>query len=67
MRCTIGGLLDKWLLDEDNLALWEEERGVATGDRQVLLSMLVALTNDEALKNDKMHWMLSEHWNANDS
>ena len=25
MRCAIGRLLDKWLMDEDNMALWEDE------------------------------------------
>lgn len=54
MRCAIGRLLDKWLLDEDNLALWEDEAGMVTGDRRVLMSRIVALANDEVLKNDKM-------------
>jgi DDE superfamily endonuclease len=54
MRCAIGRLLDKWLLDEDNLALWEDEAGMVPGDRRVLMSRLVALANDEVLKNDRM-------------
>jgi DDE superfamily endonuclease len=54
MRCAIGRLLDKWLLDEDNLALWENEAGMVPGDRRVLMSRFVALANDEVLKNDKM-------------
>jgi hypothetical protein len=54
MRCAIGRLLDKWLLDEDNLALWEDEAGMVPGDRRVLMSRLVALANDEVLKNEKM-------------
>jgi hypothetical protein len=54
MRCAIGRLLDKWLLDEDNLALWEDEAGMVPGDRRVLMSRFVALANEETLKNDKM-------------
>jgi DDE superfamily endonuclease len=54
MRCAIGRFLDKWLLDEDNLALWEDEKGMLAGDRRVLMSKLVALANDEVLKNDSV-------------
>ena len=54
MRCAIGRLLDKWLLDEDNLALWEDEGGMVPGDRRVLMSKLVAKANEEVLRNDKM-------------
>jgi hypothetical protein len=55
MRCAIGHLLEKWrLLDEDNMALWEDETGVATGDRRVLMSKLVAEANKEVLENHKM-------------
>ena len=54
MRCAIGRLLDKWLMDEDNMALWEDEGGMIPGDRRVLMSKLVAAANEEVLKNDKM-------------
>ena len=55
MRCAIGHCLDKWLMDEDTMALWEVEGGMIPQDRQALMSKLVATANKEVLKNDKMH------------
>ena len=55
MRCAVGRLLDNWLVDEDNMTLWESEKGMVTADRRVLISKLVAQANEETLKNDEMH------------
>jgi hypothetical protein len=54
MRCAIGHLFDKWLVDEQNMALWEDDAGMVPGYQQVLISTLVAQANEELLKNDKM-------------
>ena len=54
MRCAVGCLLDNWLMDEDNMALQESEKGMVTADRCVLISKLVAQANEETLKNDEV-------------
>lgn len=46
MRCKIGDLLDKWLMQESNVAQWEGQR--------VLLSDLVGEANEKVLNNDDM-------------
>lgn len=38
LRCAVGRLLDNWLIDEDNMALWEDEVGMTTAARRVLIS-----------------------------
>ena len=52
MGCGVCCLLGNLLVDDDNMALWESENGMVTGDRHVLLSKLVAQANEETLKND---------------
>ena len=28
IRCAVGRLLDRWLMDDENLASWEDEKGI---------------------------------------
>jgi hypothetical protein len=41
-------------MDDENLASWEDEKGMPTGARRVLISQLVAQANEDVLKDDKM-------------
>ena len=52
MRCSIGRLLDDWLMLEDNLRDWEE--GMTAAQRRVLITRLVSAANKEVLENDVM-------------
>jgi hypothetical protein len=38
----------------DNMALWEDEKDMVAGDRQVLISKLVSQANAETLMNDEL-------------
>ena len=50
IRCTIGRLLDDWLMEADNLEIWE--RGMTAGERRVLISKFVAIANEDAMGKD---------------
>ena len=52
MRCQIGNILDKWLMQESNLAQWEGK--MSASERRVLLSNLVGEANEKVLNNDDM-------------
>ena len=54
VRCAIGRGLDAWLQLEDNMALWESEKGLSAAQRRVLISRLVSEANKEAVANDSM-------------
>ena len=50
MRCAIGRLLDNWLMESDNLEVWE--RGLTASERRILINNCVAAANDEVMKNE---------------
>ena len=52
IRCAVGRGLDAWLLQEDNMTLWESEKGLTAAECQVLISRLVCEANKEVLAND---------------
>lgn len=52
IRCAVGRGLDAWLLQEDNMTLWESDKGLTAPERRVLVSRLVSEANKEALAND---------------
>ena len=54
MMCAVGRHLDNRLIDEDNMSMWEDEKGMDARARRVLVSKLVAQANEDVLKDDKM-------------
>jgi hypothetical protein len=57
---AVGKLLDQWLMQEENLALWKGKMSAA--QRRVLMSNLLAEAMGKCVKNDSMGlgWLLCE-------
>ena len=52
VRCTLGNLLDAWLMEEENMLRWEGK--MTASERRVLINHLVAEATEKVMKNDEM-------------
>ena len=52
VRCTLGNLLDAWLMEEENVLRWEGK--MTASERRVLINHLVAEATEKVMKNDEM-------------
>ena len=52
VRCTIGNLLDDWLMQDENMEIWE--KGMTASERRVLISSFVEKATNITLEKDDM-------------
>ena len=52
MRCAVGRALNAWLMEKNNMELWESDKGLTAPQRRILISTLVSNANKEVLAND---------------